>query len=227
MNSEREKLRTLTCFSCAHRGMSDGTPNRNCCEVTNEWGPVERGYCCEQFERLERVRYGVPIDEYPRRDLLPEDYRTVMQWADAGRVVKPGSNGRRMYADGASSQTFLYYLIEDTYEMQDIEAQIEAQKRKVPGPKVKIKVSEEERLLRKSLNLPVTKPLRYMQRVIGGFEEIAVASYEIVETSPISGTPTLLVTFESGERTRVYAPYFSEMQKPSFERDMAEGVADE
>lgn len=91
----------------------------------------------------------------------------------------------------------------------------------------KIKVSEEEREIRKSLGLPVTKPLRYMQRVGGGFEEKAVASYEIVETTPISGTHTLLVTLEDGTQKRIFAPYFAEMQKPSFERDMAEGVAND
>ena len=224
---EKEKARTLTCLSCEHRGMSDGTPHRNCCSLTNEWGSTERGFSCGQFVLLERVRYGAPIDDYPRRDLLSEDYRTVMQWADAGRVIKPGSNGRRMYADGASSQTSVYYLIEDTYDMREAVEQIEAKQRKVPEIKERITLSSEERLLRKSLDLPVTKPLRYMQRVLGGYDEIAVVAYEIVETTPISGTPTLLVTLETGNQIRVFGPYFSEMQKPSFERDMVAATEEE
>lgn len=227
MDLGREKSHTLTCFSCKHRGMSDGTPKRNCCELTNEWGSAERGYYCESFAIQDRAYTTVPHEEYPRRNLQPEDYRTAMQWLAVGRVVKTIGKGRRMYDNDYSANTSLYYLIEDTCDIRETKRGGSSETEKAAKLPEKIKVSEEERLLRKELGLPVTKPLRYMQRRIGGFEEKAVVAYEIVERTPISQTPALLVTMEDGEQIRVLAPYFAEMQRPSFERDMAEGVADE
>ncbi len=84
----------------------------------------------------------------------------------------------------------------------------------------KIKVSEEEYARRKKLGLPVTKTLRYMKARAGGYDEVPVSDYEIVEELQPSGTYVLEVTLESGERKNVLSSYFAEMQKPSFVEDM-------
>lgn len=88
---------------------------------------------------------------------------------------------------------------------------------------VKIKVSEEEHKRRKELNLPVTKPLRYMKRFCGSYEEIPVRSYETIKVLPESNTHILSVELESGEVIKIMADFFSEMQKPSFVEDMQRG----
>ena len=87
--------------------------------------------------------------------------------------------------------------------------------------KEKIKVSEEERLRRKDLGLPVTKALRYMLSSAKGYVEKAVKDYEVEETLEPSGTRVLLVTLEDGEQRRVLSSYFVDMQKPSFVEDVS------
>ena len=119
MIPEKEKLRTLTCFRCAHRGSSDGTAKRCFCEVTKRWGDVVRGYYCAKFERLEKSSCDLELDGFPRRNLLLEDYRTAKQWEDVGRVVNQGAKGRRMYANGSSRRTFVYFLPEETPALSD------------------------------------------------------------------------------------------------------------
>lgn len=89
--------------------------------------------------------------------------------------------------------------------------------------KKRIKVSEEEKALRKELGLPVTKELRYMRRILGGYEELKVNEYEVADF--YETMHSLLITLSSGEKIRILAPYFAEMQKPSFERDMQEQAA--
>ena len=84
----------------------------------------------------------------------------------------------------------------------------------------KIKVSEEERARRQDLGLPVTKPLRYMQHIVGGFTEKPVASYEILDASRPRGKRTVVLKLENGEERRVYEPYFADMQRPAFEEEM-------
>lgn len=119
MVPEKEKLRTLTCFRCSHRGASDGTAKRCFCEVTKRWGDVVRGYYCAKFERLEKSSCDLEFDGFPRRNLQLEDYRTARQWEEAGRGVNQDAKGRRMYANGSSSRTFVYYLPEETHECSD------------------------------------------------------------------------------------------------------------
>lgn len=92
--------------------------------------------------------------------------------------------------------------------------------------KEKLKVSEEERLRRKALGLPVTKPLRFMARKQGRFVEKAVLEYEVIATYP-SEAATLLVTLEAGEQIHILSWYFAEMQKPSFVEDMEKGDFEE
>ena len=91
----------------------------------------------------------------------------------------------------------------------------------------KIKVSEEERALRKSLSLPVTKPLRYMKRAAGGFSEFPVVDYVVLDPERDVGKRTVEVTLESGATVRIYEPYFSHMQRPSFVSDMQKLPEDE
>ena len=84
----------------------------------------------------------------------------------------------------------------------------------------KIKVSEEERARRKDLGLPVTKPLRYMKRIPGGFSEFPVVDYVVIDPEREVKKRTVEVTLESGATVRIYEPYFADMQKPSFVDDM-------
>ena len=86
--------------------------------------------------------------------------------------------------------------------------------------KEKIKVSEEERARRKYLGLPITKSLRYIQHIVGGFTEMAVADYDILDHTRPKGKRTVVLTLENGEERRVYEPYFADMQRPSFVDDM-------
>ena len=92
--------------------------------------------------------------------------------------------------------------------------------------KEKIKVSEKERLRRKELQLPVTKPLRYMKSERGEYIEIGVVDYEIVDTYMPSKTQSLIIKLVTGETIRILAPYFSHMQKPSFVDDMKKAFDD-
>lgn len=78
-----------------------------------------------------------------------------------------------------------------------------------------------EKNLRKELGLPITKALRYMKRIVGGYESIGVTDFKIIETYEPSGTHSLEVGLANGETVRVLAPFFAHMQKSSFEKDMA------
>lgn len=84
----------------------------------------------------------------------------------------------------------------------------------------KIKVIEEERLRRKDLGLPVTKPLRYMSPSSGVWKEYPVLEYEIIETFKVTGSHILLLTLDGHEPVKIFDAYFAHMQKPSFVEDM-------
>lgn len=87
----------------------------------------------------------------------------------------------------------------------------------------KFKFSDEEKQRRRDLGLPVTKQLRYMKYIEGGeWQEILVDNYdyEIVDTYMPSGTHSLMITLETGEKQRILLPYFVEMQSPLFVDDM-------
>ena len=91
----------------------------------------------------------------------------------------------------------------------------------------RIKVDAEERARRKKLDLPITIPLRYMRRESNGYTAVPVISYEIVAVYYPSGTPSLLITLETGEQIRILSLYFAQMQKPTFEKDVAKVAEDE
>ncbi len=75
--------------------------------------------------------------------------------------------------------------------------------------------------LRKELDLPITKSLRYMIHNENSYEEISVINYEVVDRYAPSMTASLIVTLSSGETKQVLAPFFAQMQKPSFIDDMS------
>lgn len=100
----------------------------------------------------------------------------------------------------------------ETHEQYKINQELKDKKRKL---------SDEEKVLRKELQLPVTKPLRYMRRLSNlDYEEVEVTSYKIVDTYMPSETHSLEIVLETGEELRILAPFFSHMQKPSFVEDM-------
>ena len=85
------------------------------------------------------------------------------------------------------------------------------------------KVTGEEWERRKALDLPVTKELRYMRRKAPkGFEEIRVTDYVVTKAYETPGAFSLEITLETGEKVNILSLYFSEMQRPSFEKDMEE-----
>lgn len=91
-----------------------------------------------------------------------------------------------------------------------------------------LKLSDEEKTLRKELQLPVTKPLRYMRRLSNlDYEEVEVSDYRIVNTYMPSGTHSLDIVLETGENVRILAPFFSHMQKPFFVEDMIKDAENE
>lgn len=75
--------------------------------------------------------------------------------------------------------------------------------------------------LRKELGLPMTKALCYMKHIKRDeYVPINVLDYEIVEQYQPSGTYSLKITLDSKEEIRILAPFFAQMQKPSFVEDM-------
>ena len=76
--------------------------------------------------------------------------------------------------------------------------------------------------LRKEIGLPVTKGLQYVE----GFSDFSptkiirkIVAYEVVDKYMPSGTYSLLITLEDGEKKRILAPYLVEMQAYSEDVD--------
>ena len=59
-----------------------------------------------------------------------------------------------------------------------------------------------------------------MQRNKGLYDEIGVVAFEIIETFP-GDWCTLRITTQKGELIDIHSSYFAEMQKLSFEDDIA------
>ncbi len=78
--------------------------------------------------------------------------------------------------------------------------------------------------LRKELNLPITKPLRFMEHQADStYKEFNVTDYQIVEVYQPSGTSSLAITLEDDRKIRIISPFFSHMQKVTFVQDMISG----
>lgn len=84
-----------------------------------------------------------------------------------------------------------------------------------------MKISDKEDERRQQLNLPLTKPLRYMkQNECGKYIAIPVSEYEIVDTYMPSRTVSLSLTLENGKKVRILSDFFAHMQYDEFEEDM-------
>lgn len=75
--------------------------------------------------------------------------------------------------------------------------------------------------LRRLLNLPITKELRYMKKTTAGFIPFKITNYRIVKWYTDSSAASLEITLTNGSAVRILGDYFSHMQKPSFEKDIA------
>ncbi len=76
--------------------------------------------------------------------------------------------------------------------------------------------------LRRLLGFPITKELRYMKRTTtGDFIPFQVENYRIVKWYTDSNAASLEVALTNGSTVRILGDYFSHMQKPSFEKDIA------
>lgn len=91
----------------------------------------------------------------------------------------------------------------------------------------KLKLSAEEKELRKEFQLPVTKPLRFMRRTkTFAFSAIPVESFEVCGEFE-SGNKLLKLVLTTNETVCVHSMFFAHMQKKSFEADMAKGYIEE
>ena len=79
---------------------------------------------------------------------------------------------------------------------------------------------EDSAELRKKLNLPVTKELRYMRKNEKGvYEPVPVTAYKIFSDN--GGVyNTLQITTVEGKTIKIHEAFFAHMQKPSFTDDM-------
>ena len=74
--------------------------------------------------------------------------------------------------------------------------------------------------LRKQLNLPVTKELRYMRKNDKYvYEPVPVVAYTIFSDNG-GAYNTLQITTVDGKTIKIHEAFFAHMQKPSFTDDM-------
>ncbi len=82
--------------------------------------------------------------------------------------------------------------------------------------------SEEEKLVRKIIGLPIKKQLIYYRDKTNPDSVINVIEYQLVEMYDISERwYTIEITLIDGNKTKIHSGYLIEMQKPSFIADMA------
>lgn len=86
--------------------------------------------------------------------------------------------------------------------------------------KARVKLDEDEKERRRSLDLPLTKELKYVFRQGSLVCETKVLEYRVAHTYTPSETRSLKLILENGEEVRILAPFFAEMQTPAFERSM-------
>lgn len=79
--------------------------------------------------------------------------------------------------------------------------------------------------LRKEIGLPVTKGIIYWcKETSDSWKKINVVDYEIVATYEPSGSKSVVITLENGNRVRILSDYLADMQKTSFLNDIGENV---
>lgn len=74
--------------------------------------------------------------------------------------------------------------------------------------------------VKRLLGLPTTKPLVYFRRIVGGWQQYPVVNWEIIQE--YSDSCSLKIHVEELGDINIHHVFLSEMQKPSFERDMEE-----
>lgn len=79
---------------------------------------------------------------------------------------------------------------------------------------------ETSNAVKRLLGLPVTKQLVYFRKINGSWEQYPVESWEIVQE--YSDSCTLEIYVEEFGKINIHHAFLSEMQRPSFERDMEE-----
>lgn len=82
-----------------------------------------------------------------------------------------------------------------------------------------VEISDEEKLVRKVIGLPVTKALVYYRDKTDADSMTNISSYQIIEM--YDTWYTIEITLEDGTKQRIHSGYLSDMQKPSFIADMA------
>lgn len=109
-------LRSNTCWQCKHCEKTDYfKPKKRFCGVTRRWGNIIKGNWCKKWE-YRQLPNPIASDGLPIKNRQPLDYRTAEMWNEVGRCIKPDAKGVEMHANRQSMKTYIYYLIEDTYE---------------------------------------------------------------------------------------------------------------
>ena len=83
-------------------------------------------------------------------------------------------------------------------------------------------VSDDEKLVRKAIGLPVTKQLVYYKDKTDEKSVVNINKYQLIEMYDITEKwYTVEITLIDGTVVRIHSGYLIEMQKPSFIADMA------
>jgi hypothetical protein len=112
-------LRQSTCNQCSYGQAIGGDYKIAYCKKTKRKGKASRACYCEKFEgRLKTSDNRVSDLGFMYRSKQVEDYRTRLQWEDAGYRVKDGIQGHEMHASMMSSKTYIYFLPDEVEPME-------------------------------------------------------------------------------------------------------------
>ena len=82
--------------------------------------------------------------------------------------------------------------------------------------------SEEEKMVRKAVGLPVKKQLIYYTNKHDANSAVNVMQYQLIEMYDITERwYTVEITLDNGTSVKIHSGYLAEMQKPSFIADIA------
>ncbi len=86
--------------------------------------------------------------------------------------------------------------------------------------------TQEEKLVRKAVGLPITKQLIYYKNKIDPSSVVCVHAYSIIAAYQITERWFVIEIYtEEGKTIRIHSVFLAEMQKPSFVADMIEQEA--
>lgn len=116
----KEILRQLPCYHCVHcKGNKDLKGlvfTKRFCQLTQKWGDMNSAFYCKKFKDKRQESSDYEVNGYRIRKDQLEDYRTENQWVEAGYRLKPGAQGRKMYATRMAAmhegRVYTYYLPE-------------------------------------------------------------------------------------------------------------------